>query len=88
MKHASHPEIITRLKQAHGQIGGILTMFAENRSCLELAQQLQAIESLIHAAKRALIQDHMEHCIADAVEEGGEHAQQALVEFKALSKYL
>ena len=66
MKHASHPEITARLKQAHGHIGSILTMFAEGRSCVDLAQQLQSVESLIHTVKRTLIQDHMEHCIADA----------------------
>ena len=88
MKHASHPEIITRLKLAHGHIGSILTMFAEGRPCLDLAQQLKSVESVLHTIKRTLIQDHMEHCIADAVQEGGMQAEHALREFKALSKYL
>jgi DNA-binding FrmR family transcriptional regulator len=88
MKHASHPEIIARLKQAHGHIGSILTMFAEGRPCIDLAQQLQSVESVIHTVKRTLIQDHMEHCIADAVQEGGMPAEHALREFKILSKYL
>jgi hypothetical protein NreA len=63
-------------------------MFGEGRSCVDLAQQLQAVEAVIHTAKRALVQDHMEHCIADAVREGGMPAEQALREFKTLSKYL
>jgi len=88
MKHATHPDIIARLKQAQGHIGSILAMFAEDRSCLELAQQLQAVESVLHNAKRTLIQDHMEHCIADAAAEGGAAARQAMAEFKTLSKYL
>lgn len=88
MQHASHPDLIKRLKQAQGQLGSLLSMFAEGRSCLELAQQLQAVESVIHNAKRTLIQDHMEHCIGDAVGEGGMNAEQALREFKSLSKYL
>ncbi len=88
MKHTSHPDIIAKLKQAQGQIGSIVTMMAEGRSCMELAQQLQAAESIIHLAKRSLIQDHMEHCIADAASEGGKAARQALTEFKTLSKYL
>ena len=88
MKHASHPEIIAKLKQAQGQIGSIVTMMAEGRSCMELAQQLQAAESIVHLAKRALIQDHMEHCIADAASEGGKAAREAMTEFKILSKYL
>ncbi|WP_026793288.1 metal-sensing transcriptional repressor [Pleomorphomonas oryzae] len=88
MKHASHPDIIRRLKQANGQIASVIKMFEDERSCLELAQQLQAVESIIHAAKRTLIQDHMEHCIADAAVEDAESARQALNEFKSLSKYL
>ncbi|MBS1167506.1 MAG: nickel resistance protein [Proteobacteria bacterium] len=88
MKHASHPEIVNRLKQAHGQIAALLKMFEDERSCVELAQQLQAVESLIHTAKRTLIQDHMEHCIGDAAVQDGESARRALGEFKSLSKYL
>lgn len=88
MQHASHPEIVKRLKQAQGQLSSLLGMFAEGRSCTDLAQQLQAVESVIHNAKRTLIQDHMEHCIGDAVAEGGMSAQKAIREFKSLSKYL
>lgn len=88
MQHHSHPEIAKRLKQAHGHLASIMTMLAEGRSCLELAQQLQAVESTIHGAKRTLIHDHMEHCIGDAVAEGGMSGKQALSEFKTLAKYL
>ena len=88
MQHASHPDIVKRLKQAHGHLGAILTMLEERRGCLELAQQLQAVESAVHAAKRTLIQDHMAHCIADSVAAGGVEASTAMQEFKALAKYL
>ncbi len=88
MKHESHPDIIAKLKQAQGQIASIVAMMAEGRSCMDIAQQLQAAESIIHLAKRALIQDHMEHCIADAASEGGKAAREAMAEFKILSKYL
>jgi len=88
MKHTSHPDIVKRLKQAHGQIASILKMFEDQRSCLDLAQQLQAVESIIHSAKRTLIQDHMEHCISDAAMQDEASAKQALSEFKSLSKYL
>ena len=88
MNHASHPEIIGKLKQAQGQIGSIIAMMTEGRSCMELAQQLQAAESVVHLAKRALIHDHMEHCITDAASQGGKAAREAMAEFKTLSKYL
>ncbi|MBV8447840.1 MAG: metal-sensing transcriptional repressor [Hyphomicrobiales bacterium] len=88
MKHRAHPEILKRLKQAHGQLASVLSMFANGRSCTELAQQLQAVESIIHMSKRLLIHDHMEHCIGDALGEDGFSADEALREFKTLSKYL
>ncbi len=84
-KHASHPSIVARLKRAQGHLGSILTMFAEDRSCLELAQQLHAVESAVSNAKRELIHDHIEHCLE---EENRMDSKAALREFKALSKYL
>lgn len=88
MRHASHPDIVKRLRQAHGHLAATLAMFEQARPCLELAQQLQAVESTVHAAKRTLIQDHMAHCIADALATGGVEADAALREFEALAKYL
>jgi uncharacterized protein len=46
-------------------------MFADGLSCMDLVQQLKAVESILHLAKRTLVQDHMEHCIGDALNEGG-----------------
>lgn len=83
MKHATHPEIIKRLKRAQGHLASILAMFDEGRSCLELAQQLQAVESAVTKAKRELIHDHIEHCLDDRQDE-----KSALKELKQLAKYL
>ncbi len=88
MSHASDPEVRRGLKQAAGHIESVLAMLVDGRSCLDLTQQLQAVESTIRTVKRALIHDHMEHCIADAVGEGGMTSEQALREFKQLTKYL
>jgi DNA-binding FrmR family transcriptional regulator len=86
MKHTSHPEIITRLKRAHGHLAAVLAMFEEGRACVELAQQLHAVESAISNAKRELIHDHIEHCLDDTSETGG--SRSALKELKQLAKYL
>jgi DNA-binding FrmR family transcriptional regulator len=88
MKHASHPAIVARLKRAHGHLAAILAMFEEGRSCLDLAQQLHAVESAVANAKRELIHDHIEHCLGDGIGEGKMDARSALGEFKALAKYL
>ena len=86
MKHASHPEVITRLKKAHGHLAAVLTMFDEGRACVDLAQQLHAVESAISKAKRELIHDHIEHCLED--ETGGQSSRTAVKELKLLAKYL
>ena len=88
MLHQSHPAIVRRLKQAKGHLAAVLEMFDQGRSCAELAQQLHAVESAIHTAKRTLIQDHMEHCIGDSLAGGSMDAKTALREFKTLAKYL
>lgn len=88
MKHASHHAIVSRLKRAHGHLASVLAMFEDGRPCLDLAQQLHAVESAIANAKRELIHDHIEHCLDDRVGGGEMEARTALAEFKALSKYL
>lgn len=88
MKHASHPAILGRLKRAHGHLATVVTMLEAGRSCLDLAQQLHAVENAIANAKRELIHDHIEHCLGDGVGDGEMDSRAALAEFKALSKYL
>jgi uncharacterized protein len=88
MKHESHSEIIKRLKRAQGHLAGVITMMEEGRSCVDLAQQLHAVEGAITNAKRELIHDHMEHCLGDGVQNGEITSKTALSEFKTLAKYL
>lgn len=86
--HTSHPDIIKRLKRAEGHLRSIITMLEEERSCLEIAQQLQAVESAVTNAKKTLVHDHIEHCLEHAVREGVQTADDTLREFKAITKYL
>ena len=85
--HASHPEIAKRLKRAHGHLATVIAMIEAGRPCLDLAQQIHAVESAVASAKRELIQDHMEHCLGTDLSEGRD-ARSALTEFRALAKYL
>ncbi|MBI5782499.1 MAG: metal-sensing transcriptional repressor [Gammaproteobacteria bacterium] len=86
--HTSHPDIIKRLKRAEGHLKGVITMLEEGRSCLDIAQQLQAVESAISNAKKTLVHDHIDHCLKHAVRKGTQSADHAIREFKAITKYL
>ena len=88
MRHASHPEILTRLKRAEGHLRSIIAMIAEERSCLDIAQQLHAVEAAVANAKKLLIHDHIEHCLDDAMSEGTLDGVGAMRELKTLAKYL
>lgn len=85
--HTSHPNIIKRLKRAEGHLRSIIVMLEDERDCLEIAQQLQAVESAITNAKKILVHDHIDHCLEHALDQH-EDASKNLASFKAITKYL
>jgi DNA-binding FrmR family transcriptional regulator len=87
MKHESHPAIIKRLKRAEGHLRALIGMIEAGKPCIELAQQLHAVENAVGNAKRELIHDHIDHCLDHAASDTPK-SRAALAEFKALSKYL
>lgn len=86
--HTTHPDVLKRLRRAHGHLKSVLTMLEEERGCLEIAQQLQAVENAIGSAKRTLVHDHIEHCLERTVREGTGSADDTIREFKEITKYL
>jgi DNA-binding FrmR family transcriptional regulator len=86
--HASHPEIVKRLKRASGHLKKTIEMIESRRSCLELAQQLAAVEHAIASAKRTLVHDHIEHCLDSTIAAKGTGLKSEIEEFKAITKFL
>lgn len=88
MKHESHPAVVKRLKRANGHLAAVIAMIEGGRKCVDLAQQLHAVESAITNAKRTLIHDHIDHCLAEGLGPSEPVSQAALEEFRQLAKYL
>jgi DNA-binding FrmR family transcriptional regulator len=86
--HETHPNIIKRLRRAEGHLRRVIEMFVEGRSCLDLAQQLHAVEKAVGEAKRTLIHDHVDNCLDRAASGSGRSTKVVVDEFKAISKYL
>jgi DNA-binding FrmR family transcriptional regulator len=86
--HQSHPEINKRLKRAEGHLKTIIAMIEQGRSCVDIAQQLHAVEKAICNAKKALIHDHIDHCLEQSVGPMARDARAPINEFKEISKYL
>jgi len=80
--HASHPALIARLKRADGHLRAVIAMLEAGKPCVDVAQQLQAVEKAVTNAKRVLIHDHIDHCL----EVDGSESDRA--ELKAITRYL
>jgi DNA-binding FrmR family transcriptional regulator len=86
--HQTHPEIVKRLRRAHGHLQKVISMIEEGRPCLDLAQQLHAVESAVREAKKTLIHDHIDHCLELATGPVSREARGPIDEFKSITKYL
>lgn len=63
-------------------------MLEERRGCLEIAQQLQAVEKAISSATKTLVHDHIDHCLENAVRDGSRNSEDTIRECKEITKYL
>jgi uncharacterized protein len=88
MSHPNHKAVVQRLKRADGHLQSIIEMIEDGRPCMEIAQQLQAVENAIENAKKALIHDHISHCVNRSLRAAGPAGRSALREFKLVARYL
>ncbi|MBY8918728.1 metal-sensing transcriptional repressor [Nitratireductor sp. L1-7-SE] len=86
--HETHPQIVKRLKRADGHLRGVIDMIEAGRPCLDIAQQLHAVEKAIAQAKKTLIQDHLDHCLEAVVGPMTRERRQSIDEFREIAKYL
>jgi DNA-binding FrmR family transcriptional regulator len=66
----------------------VVTSLTLGRPCPQVAQQLQAVESAIENAKKALIHEHITHCVNRSLKAAGPAGRSALHEFKLIARYL
>jgi DNA-binding FrmR family transcriptional regulator len=88
MVHSTHADVVNRLKRAEGHIKTIIEMIEAKRECLDVAQQLHAIEKAIQNAKKLYIHDHIDNCLEDIAGAATRQARNSLAEFKEIAKYL
>ena len=86
--HESHPEIARRLKRAEGHLRAITEMIDSGRPCVDIAQQLHAVEKAICQAKKTLIQDHLDHCLDAVAGSSARDQRRSMDGFREITKYL
>jgi DNA-binding FrmR family transcriptional regulator len=69
---ADKDKINSLLKTAAGQIEGILRMVEEDRYCIDISNQLLAVQSILRKANNEILRAHMHMCVKEAFENGSE----------------
>ena len=59
--------LLTRINRIAGQVQGVGRMIEENRECPEILHTISAIHSALRGLESKLLEDHVRHCVADAV---------------------
>ena len=63
-------KVTDRLKTARGHLDGVLRMVDEDAYCVDVMKQLSAIQGALEGASRAMLRNHLETCVADAMRQG------------------
>lgn len=72
--------VTNRLKRIEGQVRGLIRMVEEEKSCEEILIQIGSVKSALHKTGQHLLEEHLRHCVQDAIREGkGEESIAQLV---------
>ena len=84
--HTHTKAVLNRLSRAIGHLESIRPMVEDGRDCSEVLIQLSAVKAAINNTGKVILQDHIEHCIVDAVESGDHEALEELS--KAIDRFM
>jgi CsoR family transcriptional regulator, copper-sensing transcriptional repressor len=72
-----------RLRRIEGQVRGLQRMVEEDRYCINVLEQVSATTRALQSVALALLDDHLSHCVTDAIQAGGNQASAKLDEASA-----
>ena len=70
MKRDDKPKLLNRLSRVEGQVRGIARMVEEDRYCIDVLTQLQAVRAALSRVEAEMLKDHLNHCIEGAIVSG------------------
>jgi DNA-binding FrmR family transcriptional regulator len=74
---------LTRLRRIEGQIRGLQRMVEDDAYCIDVLTQVSAATRALQAVALGLLEDHIGHCVADAISVGGPEAEEKVKEASA-----
>lgn len=84
--HTNTKAVINRLSKAIGHLEKVKRMVEQGEDCSEVLIQLSAVRSAINNTGKIILQDHIEHCLVEAVETGDKEAVEELS--KAIDRFV
>ena len=84
--HESKKNVVNRLARAIGHLEKVKRMVEDDFDCAEVLIQIAAVRAAIENTGKVILQDHIQHCIVDAVEEGDDQAIASLC--AAIDKFM
>jgi len=70
MHEAAKRSVAARLKRIEGQVGGVLRMVEDDRYCVDVLTQINAVRAALHKVEEQILRDHVSHCVAGAFVSG------------------
>ncbi|MBS0273325.1 MAG: metal-sensitive transcriptional regulator [Proteobacteria bacterium] len=64
------PKLISRLSRIEGQVRGVARMVEEERYCIDVLDQIQAIKAALKKVEEQILKDHSAHCVAHVIRSG------------------
>jgi len=80
---AEKEQVRKRLRRVEGQVRGIQRMVEDDRYCIDILAQVSAATSALQSVALLLVDEHLAHCVSDAVRAGGDEADAKLAEASA-----
>jgi len=82
--YSEHKDAVQkRLRRIEGQVRGLQRMVDEDKYCIDVLDQVTAVTRALQAVAVALLDDHLSHCVTDAVAGGGRNAEEKIAEASA-----
>ena len=75
MQRSDKPKLLNRLSRIEGQVRGVARMVDEDRYCIDILTQVQALRAALAKVETELLKDHLGHCIEGAIVSGDKAEQ-------------
>lgn len=69
-----------RLRRIEGQVRGLAKMIEDDKYCIDVLTQISATTKALQSVALGLLDEHLKHCVTEALAEGGDAADEKVAE--------